>query len=120
MVELKEENRKIPIKIIGANNFAIVGGAGGLSFGTFCGRGYCQNLEEGVHEVIEMLRFNANVYLKRMVHGLEDGESQDIAFKIINYKGRIEDLFFLEYDKYWQEYIEPKLGRLSKLERIIK
>jgi hypothetical protein len=119
MVELKEKNGKIPIKIVGGPNFALVGGIEDFTFGTFCGMSFAQNLEEGIQDVIDTLKFNAKGYLQRMVKGLESGEYEDLAFKIITYKGNLQDLFCLKYYKTDKEKIELQLGRFSKLEAVV-
>ncbi len=87
--------------------------------GTFCGKGFGTSLKYGIDTIIDGLKRNAKIYLLRMVNGLEDGEHQDAAFKLINYKGDARGLFFLEYPACCKERIEPKLGRYSSLERKI-
>lgn len=117
--ENKKEDEKIPIKIVGANNFALIAGISDFKCGTFCFGQYGQNLEEGITFVIEDFKFYAKVYLKRMIKGMENGKYQDLAFRIVNSNGNADELFFLRYDSCWKEYIEPKLGRYNSLEKVI-
>ncbi len=113
------KDEKIPIKILGANNFSLTAGIPGFRCGTFCFGQYGQNLEDGITFVIEDFKFYAKGYLKRMIKGMENGKYQDLAFRIVNSNGNANDLFFLKYDSCWKEYIEPKLGRYNSLERVI-
>jgi hypothetical protein len=124
--EMKERNGKIPIKIEGWNNFALLCGIDDFTLGTFCFGGCGITLDEVIHELIEWFNIKAKIYLKRMALGKNNGEDafpgqyQDIAFKIVNYKGNLENLFYLEYEKCWQEKVEPQLGRFADLERKVR
>lgn len=125
--EMEERSGKIPIKIEGWNNFALLGGVEKFLFGTFNFYGCGISLEESIQDVIDWLRLNSKIYLERMALGEENkdcdnipGQYQDIAFRLLNHKGRLESLFFLEYTAHDKEKIEPQLGRFARLERIVK
>lgn len=114
---LKERNGKIPIRIIGYNSFWLGGGIRDFTFGTFCSP---SELENSIQFVMETLKSNAAIYLLRMIEGMEDGKEQDVAFRLANCNGNLDNLFFIEYEKCWQKKIEPQLGRFSQLERYVK
>ncbi len=113
------KDEKIPIKIDGGPNFALVGGIEDFLFGTFCGESFGTSLEYGIQEVINWLKFNAKIYLKRMALGMDSNEYEDLACKITNHKGNPEGLFFLKYYDCNRKGIEPHLGRYGKLEKEI-
>jgi len=123
--DMKERNGKIPIKIAGGPNFAVVGGVDynrrdHFLHGTFCGGVFGQNLEEGIQIVIEDIMLGAKIYLKRMINGMECGDYEDLAFKIANYRREPSGLFFLTYHKENKQEIEPQLGKFNSLEAIVK
>lgn len=123
MIETKEIaiSEKIPIEIGGYRSFFVVAGeVEELRCGTFCGEGYGQDLEKGIESAIENLVINAKVYLNRMVKGMENGEYEDLAFKIVTHKGKAEDLFFLTYERCWEEKVEPQLGKFRSLEAVVR
>jgi len=119
----QRRNSKIPIKIVvGGNSFALLAGAGtaeDFKQGTFAGDGFGQNLEEGIKELMSDLKRNATVYLKRTALGMDNGKYQDIAFKLVNHKGNLEDIFFIKYYEGLRDKIEPHLGKYRILERDI-
>lgn len=106
---------KIPIQIYGRSIFYLLAEAGqSLAAGVPCN----ESLEEGLGRVMRACRQNARVHLNLIIEGLVKPTGEDeLAKKIVNYKGYLDDLFMLVYPKSCRKSIEKQLGRYGNLEK---
>lgn len=114
---IASKHEKIPIKIYGLYRFHLMVEAGG---NTSCGIPYSGSLEESIGRAMRACRQNARAHLNSVAEGLSEptGE-EELAERIANYKGNLEDLFMLVYPISCRKSIEKQLGKYSTLEKIV-
>lgn len=116
-VTISDKYEKIPIKVYGLNKFYLrVEASEAIS----CSIPYGGSLEDGIRRAMRSCRQNARAHLNSVNEKLaESTGEEELAEKIVNYKGNLEDLFVLVYPKSCRKSIEKQLGRYTNLEKKI-